>query len=64
VAWDTAVALWRSRDDPTVEELIMSGLARTVAMASRGLLVAPERAVAGNSIFDRVFRSIEVLLHG
>ena len=38
VAWDTALALWRTRDDPTVEVLIMSSLARTVAMASRCLL--------------------------
>jgi hypothetical protein len=64
VAWDTALALWRSRDDPTVEVLIMSGLARTVAMASRYLLVAPDRDVTGRSLFDRVIRSIEVLLHG
>jgi hypothetical protein len=64
VAWDTALALWRTRDDPTVEVLIMGGLARTVAMASRGLLVAPDRDVPGRSIFDRVTRSIEILLHG
>jgi hypothetical protein len=64
VAWDTAEALWRSRGDTTVEDLLMNGLARTVAMASRCLLVAPDRTAAGNSIFDRVFRSIEVLLHG
>src|SRR6516165_614543 len=64
VAWDTALALWRSRGDPTVEVLIMSSLARTVAMASRCLLVAPDRDVAGRSWFDRVVRSIEVLVHG
>ncbi len=64
VAWDTAVALWRSRNDPTVEDLLMNGLARTVAMASRCLLVAPGREVASHSMFDRVLRSIEVLLHG
>jgi hypothetical protein len=64
VAWDTALALWRSRDDPTVEVLMMSGLARTVAMASRCLLVAPDRDVAGRSLFDRVIRSIDILLHG
>jgi Family of unknown function (DUF5995) len=39
VAWDTAVALWRCRDVAAVEDLIMGGLARTVAMASRCLLV-------------------------
>jgi hypothetical protein len=41
VAWDTAVALWRCRSVPTVEDLLMNGLARTVAMASRCLLVTP-----------------------
>ena len=64
VAWDTALALWRSRGDPTVEVLIMSGLAHTVAMASRFLLVTPQREVRGRSLFDRVTRSIEVLVHG
>jgi hypothetical protein len=64
VAWDTALALWRSRDDPTVEVLIMSSLARTVAMASRCLLVMPDRDVAGRSLFDRVLRSVDILLHG
>jgi hypothetical protein len=42
----------------------MSGLARTVAVASRCLLLAPERDVPGSSLFDRVIRSIKVLLHG
>jgi Family of unknown function (DUF5995) len=41
VAWDTAVALWRCREIATAEDLIMDGLARTVAMASRCLLVVP-----------------------
>ncbi|HLN15765.1 MAG TPA: DUF5995 family protein [Acidimicrobiales bacterium] len=41
VAWDTALALWQSRGVPTVEDLMMNGLARTVAMASRCLLVEP-----------------------
>jgi hypothetical protein len=40
VAWDTALALWASRDVATVEDLFMSGLARTVAMANQCLLVA------------------------
>jgi len=40
VAWDTAVALWQVRDHPTATRLLTGGLARTVAMASRGLLVA------------------------
>jgi len=41
VAWDTAVALWRCRGIVTVEDLVMNGLARTVAMASRCLLITP-----------------------
>ena len=41
VAWDTAVALWRCRGLAMVEDLLMNGLARTVAMASRCLLVVP-----------------------
>jgi hypothetical protein len=64
VAWDTALALWRSRGDSTVEDLMMNALARTVAMASRCLLVVPDPDVAGRSLFDRVIRSIEILLHG
>jgi Family of unknown function (DUF5995) len=40
VAWDTALALWEVRDHPTVQGLLMNALARTVAMASRGLLLA------------------------
>jgi hypothetical protein len=40
VAWDTALALWQCRDVAMVEDLLMGGLARTVAMASRCLLIA------------------------
>jgi Family of unknown function (DUF5995) len=40
VAWDTALALWASRDVEAVEDLFMNGLARTVAMANQCLLVA------------------------
>jgi hypothetical protein len=40
VAWDTGHALWICRDTALVEDLMMSALARTVAMASRCLLVA------------------------
>jgi hypothetical protein len=40
VAWDTALGLWEVRDHPTVQDLLMNALARTVAMASRGLLLA------------------------
>jgi hypothetical protein len=64
VAWETALALWRSRSDPGVEDLLMNGLARTVAMASRCLLVVPDREMPGDSLFDRVLRSVQVLLHG
>jgi hypothetical protein len=38
-AWDTALGLWAARDLPAVTDLIMGALARTVAMASRCLLV-------------------------
>jgi len=64
VAWDTAEALWRCRDDPTVEDLLMDGVARTVAMASRCLLVEPDPDVPGRGLVERVWRSLEVLLHG
>lgn len=40
VAWDTALALWASRDVPMVDNLFMNGLARTVAMADHCLLLA------------------------
>ena len=39
VAWDTAVALWDVRDFDIATQLLARALARTVAMASRGLLV-------------------------
>jgi hypothetical protein len=39
-AWDTALGPWAARDITAVEELIMRGLARSVALASRCLLVA------------------------
>ena len=39
VAWDTAVALWDVRDFEIATRLLTGSLARTVAMASRGLLV-------------------------
>jgi hypothetical protein len=39
VAWDTALALWDIRDHRTATDLLTGALARTVAMASRGLLV-------------------------
>ena len=38
-AWNTAFALWEVRDHPLAGRLITAGLARTVAMASRALLV-------------------------
>jgi hypothetical protein len=40
VAWDTGQALWECRRITAVEGLMMNALARTVAMASRCLLVA------------------------
>ena len=39
VAWDTALALWDVRDRQMATQLLTGALARTVAMASRGLLV-------------------------
>jgi hypothetical protein len=39
VAWDTAVALWDVRDFAIATQLLSGAMARTVAMASRGLLV-------------------------
>ncbi len=39
VAWDTAVALWDVRDHHMATQLLTGSLARTVAMASRCLLV-------------------------
>jgi hypothetical protein len=40
VAWDTAVALWDVRDHQMATGLLTASLARTVAMASRCLLLA------------------------
>jgi Family of unknown function (DUF5995) len=40
VAWDTAVALWDVRDHHMAIELLTASLGRTVAMASRCLLLA------------------------
>jgi hypothetical protein len=39
VAWDTALALWDVRDHQMATQLLTGALARTVTMASRGLLV-------------------------
>jgi hypothetical protein len=39
VAWDTAVALWDVRDHQMATQLLTGSLARTVAMASRCLLL-------------------------
>ena len=39
VAWDTAVALWDVRDFQIATQLLTGALARTVAMAGRGLLI-------------------------
>jgi Family of unknown function (DUF5995) len=40
VAWDTALGLWEVRDRPLAMRLLTDALARTVAIASRSLLVA------------------------
>ena len=40
MAWDTAVALWEVRDHQLATRLLTGALAHTVAMASRGLLLA------------------------
>jgi Family of unknown function (DUF5995) len=40
VAWDTALALWQCRSVTAVEDLLMNSVARTVAMASRCLLIS------------------------
>jgi len=40
VAWDTTLALWQVRDFTIAVQLLTGALARTVAMASRGLLLA------------------------
>ena len=39
VAWDMAVALWDVRDQQIATQLLTASLARTVAMASRCLLL-------------------------
>jgi hypothetical protein len=53
VAWDTSVALWDVRADQTATQLLTDSLARTVAMASRGLLVAVGSA-DDTSLLDRL----------
>jgi len=40
VAWDEALALWEIRDHPVATSLLLGALGRTVAMVSRGLLIA------------------------
>jgi hypothetical protein len=39
-AWDTGLGLWAARDIQAAQDLIMNGLARTVALASCCLLVS------------------------
>ncbi len=65
-AWATGQALWRCRGDTMVEDLIMSSVASTVAMASRCLLVVPEPEpqIPWNAVCDRVWKSMGVLIHG
>ncbi|MBX3286859.1 MAG: DUF5995 family protein [Acidimicrobiales bacterium] len=38
-AWETAEVLWRIDDNPRVRGLFVGGLARTVALTSRGILL-------------------------
>lgn len=45
VAWDTALALWQCRNVTAAEDLLMNSVARTVAMASRCLLLPGESEV-------------------
>jgi len=40
VAWETAKALWDVADHPLAQGMLMKALGRTVAMASRCLLIA------------------------
>jgi Family of unknown function (DUF5995) len=49
VAWDNALALWDVRDNETATRLLTGTLARTVAMASRFLLVAVGPVAPGTS---------------
>jgi Family of unknown function (DUF5995) len=71
-AWVNGLALWECRGDEAVKTATADCLARTVAMASRFLLVAPEpvtgpvtqAAAAGLAFCDRIWRSAEGVLRG
>ena len=75
-AWVNSLALWQCRGDAAVESALADSLARTVAMASRFLLVAPEpvsgavtatvtqAAAAGLALCDRIWRSAEGIWRG
>jgi hypothetical protein len=72
VAWDNSLLLWQCRGDAAVQNTATDALARTVAMASRFLLVAPEpatgpvthAAAAGLALCDRIWRSAERVWRG
>jgi hypothetical protein len=72
VAWVNCLALWQCRGDAVLERATDDGLARTVAMASRFLLVAPapatgpvtQAAAAGLAFCDRIWRAAEGVVRG
>jgi hypothetical protein len=71
-AWVNSLVLWQCRGDAALQAATADGLARTVAMASRFLLAAPEpvtgpvthAAAAGLAFCDRMWRSAEAVLRG
>jgi hypothetical protein len=72
VAWVNSLMLWQCRADAAIQRATAGALARTVAMASRFLLVAPEpatgpvtqAAAAGLAWCDRIWRSAECVWRG
>ncbi len=71
-AWVNGLLLWECRGDAAVQAATADSMARTVAMASRFLLVASEpvtgpvtqAAAAGLALCDRIWRSAEAVLRG
>ena len=75
-AWANSLVLWECHGDGAMEGALADNLARTVAMASRFLLVAPEpvsgsvtatvtqAAAAGLAFCDRIWRSAEGIWRG
>jgi Family of unknown function (DUF5995) len=72
VAWVNSLVLWHCRGDSAVQSTTAAALARTVAMASRFLLLAPDpstgpvtqAAAAGLALCDRIWRSAEGVWRG